>query len=97
MNKDLQPVCNPELYGFVVASLLLPLKAKWLLCAYHHRHYQTHIMKQPGFFRLHGCLSHYLFLGRHTIILPAGMYSDTNMGVPVLFILNKCFSLTYTQ
>ena len=97
MNKNFQPVWNPKLYEFVVASLLLSLKAKWFLCAYHYLRYQTQIMKQPVFFHLHGCLSHHLCLVRRTFVLPAGMYSDTNMAVCVLFFVNKCFSLTYTS
>jgi len=42
--------------------------------------------------RLHGCKSLHIFLGRHTFLLPIGMYSYTKLGIDVSFILKNLAS-----
>jgi len=42
----------------------------------------------PGFW-LHRCWPFHLFLATPTFLLPFGLYSRTNLGEPVLFILDS--------
>ena len=61
---------------------------QFILFHHHHHHHLQHI-SHTGLVHYHGCPFLHLLLGCPAFLMPAGMYSYTNLGMWLLFILNS--------